>query len=194
MPRIKKSIKPLIEDQHKVFVSSLRAEPMDKEPLMDSLNASVRSNLISLAKKGFLNEVLISKDLDFVLETGRIFWKSYLTSSLHYSSENKEFNVVFEIPCKSTKPFSYRYLKNELRFKNMDFERADEYIKEIFGVDYTGSARQNSSINFNPYKTYLDLNYKDLVFNSIREYLTQNEIIFTETENQIAIDFSQFRN
>lgn len=190
MPRIKKTVKPIIEKLYEEFSNNIEQEKEKREYLLKRVNRWVRETLLKLAKSDFERTVV------FTLSG---FTTSYITRyDCHLKTQSawsrdttKEFYTIFFEGLRLHEN-SYDNIKDKLRFKNMDFEKTNEYIQELFGNEYSGTASQKSLI-FNPYKTYFENEVKPKLLESISLYLTENNINFNIVGNDVEIDFSQFK-
>lgn len=191
MPKIKKSIRTEIELLKERFDNVSKIKSFENH-----VNGAFRKEALKLANKNFLKKVYINLRPDSLL-----FQKDdYNNSCYNYKgnlslvlSDNKEFvEIIFKwTTYTGYRTSSYKYFKKALRFKSLDFENTDKYIKEIFGDEFEGSASLKY-MNFNPWPK---LFYKEDFEKAIEDfqiYLNENGIIYNIENDYITIDFSQF--
>lgn len=188
MPKIKKSIRTEIELLKERFDNVSKIKSFENH-----VNSVFRKEALKLANKNFLNKVYINLNPESVLFRQDDYRNSCYKGNLSLIfADSKEFEFIFKwTTYTGYRTSSYEYFKEALRFKSLDFENTDKYIKEIFGEDFEGSASLKY-MNFNPwpklfYKEDFEKAIKDFKF-----YLDENGIIYNIENDYIIIDFNQF--
>jgi len=138
----------------------------------------------SLAEDNFQGKMIIKKEFRATLAgtTGEGLIKLNLIHTDDYPYQNFVFYVTVYY-----KDF-YMNEYEELRFKRMDYEKANEYINKYF------SGNVNIEIgykhfSFNELENILP---KETYYKTFRKFLEDNNIKYKETEEYFSIDFSQF--
>lgn len=191
MPKIKKSIRTEIELLKERFDNISKIKKFE-----NYVNGVFKKEALKLANKNFLDKVYINLRPDSLL-----FQKDdYNNNCCNYKgnlslvlADNKEFiEILFKwTTYTGYRTSSYEYFKKALRFKSLDFENTDKYIKEIFGNDFEGSASLKY-MNFNPWPKLFYKEDFDKAIEDFQNYLNENEIIYNIENNYIIIDFNQF--
>lgn len=190
---VQKTIKPVLEEIKKSFDLSVEKENKEGDILL--ILKKLENTFIKLAEKDFQGKLTLN-----ILER--------VDKTTHNENFNCHLNSGFEDPLNAYirlhflagnnawYAINYNRIKEALRFKKMDFERADEYIKEMFGQEYSGTAEQKS-LKFDPFTTYVNLHLRDFYQEEIIKFLEENEIIYTTSKEDKYIhfiDFEQFVN
>lgn len=138
----------------------------------------------SLAEDNFQGEMIIKKefkaDLFGTMEDGKV--KLEIAPTDNYPHQNFKFDISVYY-----KDF-YMNKHQELRFKRMDYEKANEYINKYF-TDNVNIEIGYKHFSFNELENILP---KETYYKAFRKFLEDNKIKYKETEEYFSIDFSQF--
>lgn len=190
---VQKTIKPVLEEIKKSF--DLSVEKENKEEDIVLILKKMEKTFIKLAEKDFQGKLSLSILGRVDKTTHNENFNCHLNSGFE-DSLNVYIRLHFLAGNNAWYATSYNRIKEALRFKRMDFEKADEYIKEMFGQEYSGTAEQKS-LKFDPFTTYVNLHLRDFYQEEILKFLEENEIVYT-TSNEDKyihfIDFQQFVN
>jgi hypothetical protein len=194
MARLRKTIKPHIE-KYKEQIKRLEDREI-KEVDFQQLEKNVSKFLKEVAIQNNFDKVTIQNNETLSLTPYRGTLeeqqKILLTNKVGYLYGTYSFDWRTTL---LDNPFNNwgEYFKREFRFV-MDFEKADTYVKELFGESYKGSASKGRfSISPDPKKAIIK-EKSQLVFEYIQDFLTKEEIEFSVDENKIIIDMNQFKD
>lgn len=189
MPKIKKSIRTEIELLKERFDNVSKIKSFENH-----VNGAFKKEALKLANKNFLNKVYINlKPESLLFQTDDYRNSCYKGNLSLVLTDNKDFaEILFKwTTYTGYRTSSYQYFREALRFKSLDFENTNKYIKEIFGEDFEGSAGLKY-MNFNPWpKLFYKEDYEKSI-NNFKNYLDENGIIYKIENDYIIIDFTQF--
>lgn len=138
----------------------------------------------SLAEDNFQGKMIIKKEfrasLAGTMEDGDI--KLEIAPTDNYPHQNFMFDISVYY-----KDF-YMNKYEELRFKRMDYDRANEYINKYF-TDNVNIEIGYKHFIFHELENILP---KETYYKAFRNFLEDNKIKYKETEEYFSIDFSQF--
>lgn len=173
-----KSIEPIIARYAKGY-NELKA----KEECNVSQNEIARY-CKSLAEDNFQGKMIIKKEfraaLAGTMEDGEIKLDLIPTGNYPYQ------NFVFYVTVYYKDFYMNKY--EELRFKRMDYDRANEYINKYF-TDNVNIEIGYKHFIFHELENILP---KETYYKAFRNFLEDNKIKYKETEEYFSIDFSQF--
>lgn len=197
MARARKSIKPHLE-KYNSFVENVQAREFTRRNI--DVIETITKILKQAAKESYNKKLKIVFD-NTLVRINDYYLKDKIALSHNtsfYSGEGK--SITFSWMTKPDDLTGYynwnEYFKKEFRFV-MDFEKADEYAKEIFGKEFTATAGKG---NFSIYPHPCSKNVKtqnEALLNEIVKFLNNEKIEF-EIEKDfrenptISIDFKQF--
>lgn len=198
MARVRKSIKPHLE-KYNSFVKKVQAREFTRKNI--DVVGVVEEFITQAAKESYDKKLKITfnNSLD---RSNNYYLKDEIQLSYNSRSYLDEKKMSFDWTTQLDDLQGYynwnEYFKKEFRFV-MDFENADEYAKEIFGKEYTASARKGYfSINPSPFSKNVNAQ-NEILLNEVVDFLRNEEIEFEiEVDNSknptISIDFKQFFN
>ncbi len=194
MARLRKTIKPHIE-KYKEQIKRLEEREI-KDVDFQQLEKNISKFLKEVAIQNNSDKVTIQNNETLTLTPNRGTTEEQ--EKILFTHKVSYLYGTYSFDWRTTlldNPFNnwWEYFKREFRFV-MDFEKADTYVKEVFGESYKGSASKGRfSISPDPKKAIIKKK-SQLVFEYIQDFLTKEEIEFSVDENKIIIDMNQFKD